>query len=66
MPVAAQVESYNYSVTADRSGLLNFLDVYRDTSVLVKHGDRCADFAEESDDTEYRPSAPGIGKTVSA
>jgi putative mRNA 3-end processing factor len=65
MPVAAQAERYDFSAHADREGLLDFLDSYRDTPVLVNHGDRCDAFAEELAGTGYRSSAPELGETVS-
>jgi putative mRNA 3-end processing factor len=65
MPVAAQVERYDFSAHADREGLLDFLDSYRDTPVLVNHGDRCDAFAEELASAGYRSSAPELGETVS-
>jgi len=65
MPVAARVESYDFSAHADRSGLRQFLDAYRDTPVLVNHGDRCADFAAELRADGYDASAPELGETVS-
>ena len=61
MPVAAQVEGYDFSAHADRSGLVSFLDSYRDATVLVNHGDRCARFAEELSADGYDASAPTIG-----
>jgi putative mRNA 3-end processing factor len=64
MPVAAQVESYDFSAHADRTGLLAFLDAYRETPVLVNHGDRCGAFAEELTADGYRASAPDLGETV--
>jgi putative mRNA 3-end processing factor len=64
MPVAAQVESYDFSAHADREGLLGFLDAYRDAEVLVNHGDRCGAFAAELRDDGFEASAPGIGETV--
>jgi len=65
MPVSAQVEQYDFSAHADRDGLLAFLDGYRDTPVLVTHGDRCTAFAEELRADGYEASAPAIGETVS-
>jgi putative mRNA 3-end processing factor len=65
MPVAAQVESYDFSAHADRSGLLEFLDDYRDVPVLVNHGDRCGDFADELVAEGYDATAPDLGETVS-
>ncbi|WP_119817314.1 MBL fold metallo-hydrolase [Halalkaliarchaeum desulfuricum] len=61
MPVAAQVEGYDFSAHADRSGLLSFLDSYRDATVLVNHGDRCEQFAEDLSADGYDASAPAIG-----
>ncbi|MEM4782123.1 MAG: MBL fold metallo-hydrolase, partial [Halalkalicoccus sp.] len=47
MPVAARVESYDFSAHADREGLFDFLSSYRETPLLVNHGDRCEAFAAE-------------------
>jgi putative mRNA 3-end processing factor len=65
MPVAAQVEQYDFSAHADREGLLDLLDAYRDTPVIVNHGDRCQAFADELADDGYRASAPEIGDRLS-
>ncbi|MEF8851698.1 MAG: MBL fold metallo-hydrolase [Haloarculaceae archaeon] len=65
MPVAAQVESYDFSAHADRHGLWSFLDAYPDAEVLVNHGDRCAAFASELDGRRAGVIAPAIGETVS-
>ncbi|MEF8888266.1 MAG: MBL fold metallo-hydrolase [Haloarculaceae archaeon] len=65
MPVAAQVESYDFSAHADREGLLGFLDAYRDARVLVNHGDRCGDFAAELCGDGYDAAAPELGETLS-
>ena len=62
MPVAAQVEGYDFSAHADRSGLVSFLESYRDATVLVNHGDRCERFAEELSADDYDASAPTIGE----
>ncbi|MFB6206210.1 MAG: MBL fold metallo-hydrolase [Haloglomus sp.] len=64
MPVAAQVEQYDFSAHADRDGLLSFLDSYRDARVLVGHGDRCGAFAEELRADGYAATAPELGETV--
>jgi len=64
MPVAAQVEFYDFSAHADRDGLRSFLDAYRDTRVLVNHGDRCEPFAEELTEDGFDASAPEIGEAV--
>ncbi|MFB6194918.1 MAG: MBL fold metallo-hydrolase RNA specificity domain-containing protein, partial [Haloplanus sp.] len=66
MPVSAQVESYDFSAHADRDGLLALLDEYRDSRVLVNHGDRCAAFAEELADAGYDASAPGLVDEITA
>ena len=65
MPVAAQVEQYDFSAHADRDGLLALLDSYRDTPVLVDHGDRCGAFAEELTADGFDASAPANGDQVS-
>ena len=65
MPVSAQVEWYDFSAHADRDGLLDLLDSYRDARVLVNHGDRCEAFAEELRDDGHEASAPDLGETVS-
>ena len=64
MPVSARVEAYDFSAHADRDGLASLLDDYRDAAVLVNHGDRCADFAEELRADGYDASAPERGETV--
>ena len=62
MPVAAQVEAYDFSAHADREGLLDFLEGYRDAEILVNHGDRCSEFAAELRADGYDASAPGLGE----
>ncbi|WP_324760056.1 MBL fold metallo-hydrolase [Haloarcula sp. GH36] len=64
MPVSAQVEQHDFSAHADRNGLLSFLDSYRDTPVLVNHGDRCGGFAAELREDGFSASAPALGETV--
>jgi putative mRNA 3-end processing factor len=64
MPIAAQAEQYDFSAHADRDGILSFLDSYRDTPILVNHGDRCAAFAEELQGMGFEASAPKLGETV--
>jgi putative mRNA 3-end processing factor len=64
MPVSAQVEQYDFSAHADREGIRSFLDSYRDTPVLVNHGDRCAQFADDLRSEGFETSAPEIGETV--
>ncbi|MFT4944519.1 MAG: putative mRNA 3-end processing factor [Halovenus sp.] len=61
VPVSAQVEQYDFSAHADREGLRSFLDPYRDTPVLVVHGDDCAGFAERLRADGYDASAPAVG-----
>ena len=61
MPISAQVESYDFSAHADRDGLLEFLDAYRDAEVLVNHGDRCEAFAGELRADGFDASAPELG-----
>ncbi|QGN08024.1 MBL fold metallo-hydrolase [Halorhabdus sp. CBA1104] len=64
MPVAAQVEQYEFSAHADRGGLLDFLGNYRDSELLVVHGDRTVDFAAELAADGFDASAPERGETV--
>jgi putative mRNA 3-end processing factor len=64
LPVSAQVEQYDFSAHADRDGLLDFLDAYRDERVLVVHGDRCEAFAEELHEEGVDADAPGVGDRV--
>ncbi len=64
MPIAAQAEQYDFSAHADRDGILAFLDAYRDTPVLLNHGDRCPAFAEELRGEGFEASAPQLGETV--
>ncbi|GAB3679375.1 MBL fold metallo-hydrolase [Salinarchaeum chitinilyticum] len=62
--VAAGVERFDFSAHADRPGLGEFLEPYDDATVLVNHGDRCAEFAAELRDEDYSASAPEIGDVV--
>ena len=64
MPVSAQVEWYDFSAHADREGILDFLDSYRDAEVLVNHGDRCEAFAEELRADGFDAAAPELGDAV--
>ncbi|MBO4247371.1 MBL fold metallo-hydrolase [Halomicrobium sp. IBSBa] len=64
MPVSAQVEAYDFSAHADREGLQSFLDAYRDSRLLINHGDRCESFARELRAEGYDASAPTLGETV--
>ncbi|MFB6201970.1 MAG: MBL fold metallo-hydrolase, partial [Halorhabdus sp.] len=64
MPISAQVEQYDFSAHADRDGLLDLLDTYREADVLVTHGDRCVEFAAELREEGFDASAPARGETV--
>ncbi|WP_049902178.1 MBL fold metallo-hydrolase [Halococcus agarilyticus] len=64
MPVSAQVEQYDFSAHADRQGLFDYLDSYRDSRVLVNHGDRCEAFAAELRDDGFDAAAPALGDVV--
>ena len=64
MPVAAQVEQYDFSAHADRNGIRRFLTDYGDATILVNHGDRCSWFAEELAADGYDADAPELGETV--
>jgi len=64
LPVAAQVEQYDFSAHADRDGLLALLDDYRDSRVLVNHGARCRRFAAELRADGVDARAPELGETV--
>ena len=64
LPVAARVEQYDFSAHADRSGILDFLDDYRGSRVLVNHGDRCPAFAAELREDGFDARAPELGETV--
>jgi putative mRNA 3-end processing factor len=66
MPVSAQVEYYDFSAHADRTGLLDFLDAYRESRVLVVHGDDTAGFAEDLRADGFDASAPVLGDVVMA
>jgi putative mRNA 3-end processing factor len=64
MPVSAKVESYDFSAHADHEGLLDFLEHYRDTEIVLNHGDRCGAFAEELRGDGYEAQAPELGETL--
>jgi len=64
MPVSAQVELHEFSAHADRQGLLDFLESYRDTPILAVHGDRTAAFADELRDDGYDAQASALGETL--
>ncbi|WIV67118.1 MBL fold metallo-hydrolase [Natrialbaceae archaeon AArc-T1-2] len=60
-PVSAQVESYDFSAHADRDGLYEFLESYRDAEIAVVHGDRCEAFASKLRERGYEATAPAVG-----
>jgi putative mRNA 3-end processing factor len=64
LPVSAQVEQYDFSAHADRGGLQSLLDSYRDTPILVNHGDACARFATQLQADGYDATAPELGDQV--
>ena len=66
MPIGAQVERYDFSAHADRKGLLDLLNEYRDSHILVNHGDRCDAFTGELIDRGYEASAPELGAGITA
>ncbi|GAB3670788.1 MBL fold metallo-hydrolase [Halopiger thermotolerans] len=64
MRVSAQTEQYDFSAHADRQGLLDFLESYRGSEVLVNHGDRCEAFAEELRADGFDARAPELGQPL--
>ncbi|PSP45557.1 MBL fold metallo-hydrolase [Halobacteriales archaeon QH_10_70_21] len=62
--VSATVEAYDFSAHADREGLFDFLDSYRDTPLLVNHGDSCVWFADELEARGHDARAPAVGDVV--
>ncbi len=64
LQVSATVEAFDFSAHADREGLLAFLDAYRDTPLLVNHGDACEWFADELEARGHEATAPAVGDTV--
>ncbi len=64
MPVAAQVEAYDFSAHADAAGLRAFLSAYADTPIVVNHGDDCTGFAAELEADGMTASAPDLGETI--
>jgi len=64
MPVSAQVEQYDFSAHADRDGLREFLAEYRETPILVNHGDACEQFADRLRAVGHEASAPDLGERV--
>jgi len=64
LPVSARVEWYDFSAHADREGLLDVLSAYRDSRVLVNHGDRCPAFAAELVEEGFDAAAPELGDEI--
>ena len=64
LQVSAQVESYDFSAHADRDGLRSFLEAYRETPLLVNHGDSCEWFAGQLESEGHEARAPELGETV--
>lgn len=64
LPVSAQTEQYNFSAHADRDGLRSFLEHYRDSTVLVNHGDDCTGFANRLCEGGFDASAPALGDAI--
>lgn len=65
VPVAAQVEQYDFSAHADADGLRSFLSNYEDAHILVNHGDNCRAFADNLRSEGITASAPKLGESVS-
>jgi len=64
LPVSAQVEQYDFSAHADRTGLRAFLDEYRESRILVNHGDDCPGFASELREEGFDASAPELAAPI--
>jgi putative mRNA 3-end processing factor len=64
MPISARVESHDFSAHADRGGVYDLLSAYRDTELLINHGDRCRAFADELRAEGFDASAPDLGENV--
>ena len=62
--VSATVEAYDFSAHADREGLFGFLEAYRDTPLLVNHGDSAAWFADELEARGHDARAPEPGEVI--
>jgi Cft2 family RNA processing exonuclease len=59
-----QVELHEFSVHADRAGRLAFLEHYRESELLLNHGDRCGAFAEVLRADGYDARVPELGETL--
>ena len=62
--VSATVEAYDFSAHVDRGGLFEFLDAYRDTPLLVTHGDSAAWFADELEARGHEARAPELSDVI--
>ena len=65
LPVSAQVEQYDFSAHADSAGLRALLGEYRETPIIVNHGDDCTGYAEELASDGFDAAAPELGETCS-
>ena len=63
-PVSAQVDLFDFSAHADHDGLRAFLSDYKQSTVLVNHGDSCPAFAGELRENGFDAAAPELGETV--
>jgi len=61
LPVSARVEQFDFSAHADDAGLRSVLEAYRDSEVLVVHGDDCAGFASDLRADGFDADAPAVG-----
>ena len=64
LQVSATVEAFDFSAHADREGLLEFLEAYRDTPLVVNHGDACEWFADDLESRGHDARAPAVGDTI--
>ena len=64
LQVSATVEAFDFSAHADRAGLLEFLEAYRDTPLVVNHGDACAWFAADLEPRGHDARPPAVGDTL--
>lgn len=62
--VSASVEQFDFSAHADRQGLESFLSHYRDSTILVNHGDACERFASRLREDGFDAAAPANGESV--
>ncbi len=64
MHINSQIEYYDFSAHADRKGLIEFLTDYKDSKILLNHGDICSKFAEELNKMGFNAHAPEIGEKI--